>query len=64
MSTDNKNKLCNCFFCIEGKEHKHSKGYDQWDIGDRLLVAESLDPKDRQPTKTCQLCGHTEDIVQ
>ena len=61
---DPKTGLCNCWFCKEGKQHGHSMGYDKWDIGGRLLVAESLDPKDIQPTKTCQLCGHTEDLVE
>jgi len=64
MLTENKNKLCNCFFCITGKTHNHGSSYMQWEIGSRLLVAESLDPKDRQPTKTCTLCGHTEDLVE
>lgn len=55
---------CDCHFCRTGQAHKHSKGYDQWDVGSRLLVAESLKPEDQQPTKTCKLCGHTEDLVQ
>ena len=54
---------CLCYYCISGKTHEHSKGYDQWDISSRLLIPESLKPEDRQPTKTCRLCGHTEDLV-
>lgn len=55
---------CNCFYCTTEAEHKHSAQYMQWEIGGRLLVAESLDPKDIQTTKTCIHCGHTEDLIE
>lgn len=53
--------MCDCFFCINDKVHYHGIDWE-WERGGRLLVAESLDPKDIQPTRTCLLCGHTEDI--
>lgn len=58
---------CRCFFCQSGKEHRHSSSFSDeqlWDVGARLLKAESLDPKDFQPTRTCRLCGHTEDRIK
>lgn len=51
---------CRCHFCATGKTHRHSPGYDSWERGGQLLVADSLDPKDILPTKTCTICAHTE----
>ena len=52
---------CKCFYCQQGKQHKHSPGYnDKWENTGRLMVADSLDPKDILLTRTCSLCGHEE----
>ena len=48
---------CDCWFCQEGKEHPASH-QESHRLSDRLLVAESTDPRDRVQVSACTLCGH------
>lgn len=56
-----KNGPCICFFCQNGKEHKHSIPIT-WRENGWLQVAESLDPKDIKRTRVCSICTHEEEV--
>lgn len=53
-------RKCTCFFCSEGRDHKHSLEV-KWTLTGELQVAESLDTKDILATRTCNMCGHREE---
>lgn len=50
---------CTCFFCSRGEAHPDERHPDFHPTTGRLLVAESLDPKDTIPMEACTLCGHS-----
>lgn len=53
--------VCSCFFCNFNKEHPDDRHPNFHAISDRLLKAESLDPKDSIPMEACKTCGHRRD---
>ncbi len=56
---ENDQVICKCFFCTQGKEHPNKKYHTEYKrMSDVLLVAESLDPKDRIPIEFCITCTH------
>lgn len=50
--------ICTCFFCERSQPHPDNRHPDFVRISDQLLVAESLDPKDRIAVVACITCGH------
>ena len=57
---------CTCWFCSQGKEHKHTIEYAWYSIGSTLKPGkdESLDPNDRVYLEACALCGHTREVTK
>lgn len=53
--------MCSCFFCKDGKPHP-DRHKDFRRVSSRLLVAESLDPKDWVPMEACTTCGHQREV--